>query len=154
MFDDPRVLDAKKRQLGEHQPADVGVFDLSRDGSLTVFHQRVAMKHECGICRGQGHVWMCLECGRRNCSRYMKGHAIDHHTATGHRYAQEPTTKVIWDYVEDCFVDPRECKKDHHLESHVQAFSFANLTTDATETLEERKHRLWKIQMVEVEALA
>ncbi|KAL8746152.1 MAG: hypothetical protein Q9190_001787 [Brigantiaea leucoxantha] len=60
--------------------------------------------NECGICRSEANLWICLICGNVGCGRYDAAHAFIHYQQTSHCFAMDLMTQRVWDYATDGYV--------------------------------------------------
>lgn len=60
--------------------------------------------NECGICRSDANLWICLLCGAVGCGRYDAAHAFLHYQQTSHCFAMDLSTQRVWDYASDAYV--------------------------------------------------
>ena len=60
--------------------------------------------NECGICRSDANLWICLICGNVGCGRYDAAHAFLHYKQSAHSFAMDLTTQRVWDYSADGYV--------------------------------------------------
>ncbi|KAM7540641.1 hypothetical protein Aperf_G00000019850 [Anoplocephala perfoliata] len=59
---------------------------------------------QCADCDLRENLWICLICGNLGCGRYGHKHAYAHFEKTGHTFALEVTTNLVWDYADDAYV--------------------------------------------------
>ncbi|VUZ48486.1 unnamed protein product [Hymenolepis diminuta] len=59
---------------------------------------------KCSDCDLRENLWICLICGNLGCGRYGHKHAYAHFENTGHTFALEVTTNLVWDYADDAYV--------------------------------------------------
>ncbi|VDO03956.1 unnamed protein product [Rodentolepis nana] len=59
---------------------------------------------KCADCDLRENLWICLICGNLGCGRYGHKHAYAHFENTGHTFALEVTTNLVWDYADDAYV--------------------------------------------------
>lgn len=69
----------------------------------------------CSTCGTEQSLWICLICGNVGCGRYLNHHARDHYKKTGHSYALECNTSLVWDYVQEEWVHRIVQNKDKGL---------------------------------------
>ncbi|KAI4139413.1 MAG: hypothetical protein LQ340_008004 [Diploschistes diacapsis] len=60
--------------------------------------------NECGICRSDVNLWICLICGNVGCGRYDAAHAFMHYKSTSHAFAMDLSNQRVWDYACDGYV--------------------------------------------------
>jgi len=58
----------------------------------------------CSVCNDNTENWMCLQCGKTNCSRYVQGHAAQHYGDTEHPIGVSFTDLSVWCYKCDSYI--------------------------------------------------
>jgi hypothetical protein len=57
------------------------------------------------VCSDCSESWLCLNCHATNCSRYLHGHQVAHHSTTGHALALSHSDLSAWCFDCDKYVD-------------------------------------------------
>ncbi|CAL8109628.1 unnamed protein product [Orchesella dallaii] len=64
----------------------------------------------CVDCNNKGENWICLTCYKVYCSRYVKGHMVEHGTESGHKIAMSFADLSVWCYACDDYIDHPTCR--------------------------------------------
>lgn len=97
---------------------DWTVFDGSQPGAvyplescphiseyLSEFDEKgLSTRDPCHACDDVSENWLCLCCGTSSCSRWVKGHALEHFDRTTHALALSLSDFAVWCYPCDSYV--------------------------------------------------
>ncbi|XP_068760229.1 histone deacetylase 6-like [Montipora capricornis] len=75
------------------------VQSLSETASL-----HIDVTKPCKTCVNIGENWLCLMCSEVMCSRYVKGHMVDHNAESGHMLVLSFSDLSVWCYDCDSYV--------------------------------------------------
>ncbi|KAL9959777.1 hypothetical protein ACROYT_G033132 [Oculina patagonica] len=64
----------------------------------------VDLSKPCGSCGNVGENWLCLVCSAVYCSRYVKGHMVEHNSQTGHMVVLSFSDLSVWCYECDSYI--------------------------------------------------
>lgn len=77
---------------------------LPADG--TAHLPQIDTKRACESCDATAENWLCLHCGRTECSRFVNGHMVEHRDANAqHHFALSLADLSVWCYGCEAYVD-------------------------------------------------